>query len=302
MSPNPATVTSLPLTRLPSIAEGAAPSRPAPDKPVALEDMRLSGSRRVRRQVPQPLLRLAAPLGFLAIWQIVAALGLVDNRSLTSPLAIIEAAAALWSVGDLQRHLLASLYRVVWGLALGIGSGLTLAILAGLFRWGEHVVDSSMNIVRMVPVIALLPLIIVWMGIGEPAKIALIVLGVTFPVYMNSFAAIRGVDQKLVEAGQAFGLSRWGLVRRVILPGAVPGFLVGLRWALGAAWLLLFFAEQINADRGIGYLINQAQAWNRTDIIILGLVIYGTFGFAGDQLVRLIERFALSWRKGFQGA
>lgn len=276
--------------------------REAGDKPVPLEDFVLRGRTRSAMHLPQGVLRLAAPVAILLIWQLVATLELVDARSLTSPVAVVEAATSLWSAGDLQQHLLASLYRVTWGIALGVVIGLTLAMIAGLFRWGEHTIDSSMNIVRMVPVIALLPLIILWMGIGEPAKIALIVLGVTFPIYMNSFAAIRGVDQKLVEAGQAFGLGRWGLVRKVILPGAVPGFLVGLRWALGAAWLLLFFAEQINADRGIGYLINQAQSWNRADIIILGLVIYGTFGFASDQLVRLVEHFALSWRKGFEGA
>lgn len=290
----------------PSAPAEPAGNRIAPrklvDGAIALERLGLSGRRRTALQVPHALLRLTAPLTILLAWQAAATFDLVDARSLTSPVAVIDAAGSLWATGDLQHHLLASLYRVAWGLGIGLASGVILATIAGLFRWGEHMIDSSLNIVRMVPVIALLPLIIVWMGIGEPAKIALIVLGVTFPVYMNSFAAIRGVDQKLVEAGQAFGLGRWGLVRRVILPGAVPGFLVGLRWALGAAWLLLFFAEQINADRGIGYLINQAQSWNRADIIILGLVIYGTLGFLGDQLVRLLEHVMLSWRNRFQGA
>ncbi|BAV64127.1 ABC transporter permease [Sphingobium cloacae] len=270
-------------------------------QPIALETVSLPDARRGRGWAPSWLLRIAGPVVLLIAWQAVTTLHLVDTRSLASPLAVAQAADALWTSGDLQLHFLASLQRVAWGLALGVGIGLMLALFAGLSRAGEHLVDSSMNMVRMVPVIALLPLIIVWMGIGEPAKIALIVIGVTFPVYMNSFAAIRGVDQKLVEAGQAFGLNRWGLVCRVILPGAVPGFLVGLRWALGAAWLLLFFSEQINADRGLGYLINQAQSWNRTDYIVLGLVIYGLLGFVGDQGIRLIERTVLSWRKGFNG-
>jgi sulfonate transport system permease protein len=273
-----------------------------PRRSVPLEELTRRDAGRGRFKTPAALVRFAGPLAILATWQLIAGFHLVDAKTLTPPAAILEAAASLWAQGELQHHLLASLVRVTWGLSIGVTIGLALALVAGFFRAGEHLVDSSMNMLRMVPVIALLPLIIVWMGIGESAKISLIVAGVVFPVYMNSFAGIRGIDQKLVEAGQAFGLGRWGLIRRVILPGAIPGFLVGLRWALGAAWLLLFFAEQINADRGIGYLINQAQAWNRTDIIILGLVIYGILGLAGDLAVKLIERFALSWRRGFEGA
>ena len=273
-----------------------------PRRSVPLEELTRRDAARGRFKAPAALVRFAGPLAILAAWQLIAGFHLVDAKTLTPPAAILEAAALLWAQGELQHHLLASLVRVTWGLSIGVTIGLALALVAGFFRAGEHLVDSSMNMLRMVPVIALLPLIIVWMGIGESAKISLIVAGVVFPVYMNSFAGIRGIDQKLVEAGQAFGLGRWGLIRRVILPGAIPGFLVGLRWALGAAWLLLFFAEQINADRGIGYLINQAQAWNRTDIIILGLVIYGLLGLAGDLAVKLIERFALSWRRGFEGA
>jgi sulfonate transport system permease protein len=149
--------------------------------------------------------------------------------------------------------------------------------------------------------VALLPLVIVWMGIGEPAKIFLIAVGTAFPIYMNTFSAIRGVDDKLVEAGRAFGLGRLGLIRRVIIPGAVPGFLVGLRWSWGVAWLLLIFAEQVNASRGIGYLMTQAQSWNRTDMIIMGVVVYGLLGLLGDGLVRLLEATLLSWRRGFVG-
>lgn len=282
------------------IETGLLPS--PPHRSVPLEDLTRRATTRTRFKAPAALVRFAGPGVILAAWQLIAGFHLVDPQTLTPPAAIFEAAASLWAQGDLQRHLLASLVRVTWGVSIGVTIGLALALVAGFFRAGEHLVDSSMNMLRMVPVIALLPLIIVWMGIGESAKISLIVAGVVFPVYMNSFAGIRGIDQKLVEAGQAFGLGRWGLIRRVILPGAIPGFLVGLRWALGAAWLLLFFAEQINADRGIGYLINQAQAWNRTDIIILGLVIYGILGLAGDLAVKMIERFALSWRRGFEGA
>ncbi|MGC4251855.1 MAG: ABC transporter permease [Sphingobium sp.] len=244
---------------------------------------------------------LIGPFLLLLLWQTVSASGIVEPRVLASPATVVSGASELWASGELQRHFLVSLTRVAYGLGIGIVLGLLLAVVSGFFRLGQDLIDGTLNVLRMVPVIALLPLIILWMGVGEPVKIAMIVIGTTFPIYMNSFAAIRGVDQKLIEAGQAYGLSHAGLIRRIVLPGAVPGFLVGLRWALGAAWLLLFFAETINADAGIGYLINQAQAWNRTDLIFLGLAIYALLGLAGDLIVATLERLFLSWRRGFQG-
>lgn len=273
-----------------------------PETFVALEDP--TGGRRTsarRRRVPGWLRRFLGPALLLATWWSITGFGLVDDQELASPPAVWDAAREFWSSGELQEHLVASLGRVSTGLALGVAVGLALAVLAGFFRLGEDVIDSSMNVLRAVPVIALLPMIIVWVGIGEPAKITLIVVGTAFPIYMNTFAAIRGVDAKLVEAGRSFGLGRLGLIRRVILPGALPGFLVGLRWAIGAAWLLLVFAEQINATSGIGYLITQAQSWNRIDVIIMGLVVYGLLGLAGDGIVRVLERTLLSWRRGFDG-
>ena len=270
--------------------------------PPALEDP--TGGRRTtgsRRGVPPWVRRLAGPALLFLAWLAITGLDVVSDRMLASPGAVIGAARELWSSGELVDNLGISLYRVSWGLLFGVGTGLLLAVLAGFFRIGEDLVDSSMNFLRTVPVIALLPLIIVWIGIGENAKIFLIAVGVTFPIYMNTFAAIRGVDLKLVEAGRTFGLSRLGLIRQVIIPGAVPGFLVGLRWSLGVAWLLLVFAEQVNTDSGIGYLLNSAQAWNRTDIMVLCLVIYGVLGLLCDGIVRVLERSLLSWRRSFSG-
>jgi sulfonate transport system permease protein len=284
-------------------ASGQSPAPPAARSSIELEDPRLRRFAGARRwQAPAWTRRFAGPLVLLIFWQIVAGFHLVDHRTLVPPSAVLAAAVQLFADGELQRHFAASLQRVAWGLSIGVAIGLALSVIAGFFRLGRDIVDSSMNMLRMVPVIALLPLIIVWMGIGEPAKISLIIIGTIFPIYMNTYSAIRGVDQKLVEAGRAFGLGHGGLIGSVILPGALPGFLVGLRWALGSAWLLLFFAEQINADTGIGFLVNQAQAWNRTDIILLGIAIYGFLGLAGDVLVRLLERWLLRWRKGFEGA
>jgi sulfonate transport system permease protein len=261
------------------------------------------GRRRAGRRwhLPSEARRFLGPALLVAGWWAVTGLGLVSERSLASPVAVVDACRELLHSGDLTRGLGASLYRVGMGLAVGVAVGLVLAVVAGFFRAASDVVDSAMNFLRTIPVIALVPLIILWIGIGENAKIFLIAVGVAFPVYMNTFAAIRGVDARLVEAGQTFGLGRFGLIRHVIVPGAAPGFLVGLRWALGVAWLLLVFAEQVNTDSGIGYLLTQAQSWNRTDIIVLCLVIYGLLGLVSDGLVRLLERTLLSWRRGFDG-
>jgi sulfonate transport system permease protein len=257
---------------------------------------------RHRRRVPGWLRRLTGPIVLLTIWELLTGLHAVSPYELSSPGTVVSTAYHLWQQGQLQSNLLASLSRVLWGLLLGTSTGLVLAIIAGFFRFGEDLVDSSMNMLRMVPAIALLPLIIIWIGIGEQAKIFLIALGSVFPIYMNTFSAIRGVDQKLIEAGRAFGLGRIGLIRRVLIPGALPGFLVGLRWAIGGSWLLLFFAETVNANSGIGYLINSGEALNEINIVIMGVAIYGILGLFGDILVRLLERSLLSWRRGFEGS
>jgi sulfonate transport system permease protein len=180
--------------------------------------------------------------------------------------------------------------------------GVIFAVLSGLFRVGEDLVDPVIQAARAVPILGLVPLAIIWFGVGELPKIFLIALGSTFAIYINTFAGIRGVDTKLVEAGQTFGLSRWGLVRRIILPGALPSFLVGLRLALVGSWLIVIVAEEINAQSGIGYLIMQAQTTDRTDIMMMGLAIYAILGLLADALVRLLERRLLSWRRTFAGA
>ncbi|WP_076819188.1 ABC transporter permease [Pseudofrankia asymbiotica] len=282
----------------------ASPGNAGPAAATTLQLADPTGGRRShgsRLSVPGWVRRLTGPAALFAVWWAITGTGLVGGRVLASPLAVARVFGDLAGDGELWDNLSISLVRVGWGVLFGVAVGLVLAVLAGFFRAGEHIVDSSMNFLRTIPIIALLPLIIVWIGIGESAKIFLIAAGVVFPVYMNTFAGIRGVDVKLVEAGRTFGLGRLGLIRRVIIPGALPGFLIGLRWSLGVAWLLLVFAEQVNTDRGVGYLLTSAQGWNRTDIIILCLVIYGILGLLCDGIVRVLERSLLSWRRGFTG-
>jgi sulfonate transport system permease protein len=253
-------------------------------------------------RVPRLARRTVGPLLVLALWQLVCSAGVFTSVEVASPLAVADAARELSAQGVLQSNLLISLQRVAEGLLLGVAAGAALAALCGLFWLGEDLLDPVIQAARSVPILGLVPLVVIWFGVGETPKVFLIALGCLFPVYINTYAAIRGVDAKLVEAGQTFGLNQWGLVRRVILPGSLPGFLVGLRFALVGSWLVDVVAEEINAQSGLGYLINQAQTTDRTDIMFLCLAIYAIVGLLADALVRVLERTLLVWRNSFQGA
>jgi sulfonate transport system permease protein len=252
--------------------------------------------------VPRVARRLVGPLVVLGLWQLVCSLGVFTKVEVASPVAVFDAGRQLWDQGSLEPNLVISLQRVAEGLTIGVIVGVVLAVVAGLFLVAEDLIDPVLQAARAVPILGLVPLAIIWFGVAETPKVFLIALGSMFPVYINTYHGIRGVDVKLVEAGQTFGLSRWGLVRRVILPGALPGFLVGLRFALVGSWLIIVVAEEINAQSGIGYLIMQAQTTDRTDIMFVGLAIYAVLGLLADLLVRLLERRLLSWRRGFTGA
>ncbi|TPG49520.1 ABC transporter permease subunit [Roseomonas nepalensis] len=240
--------------------------------------------------------RFASSAVILLLWQGASMAGLIAPRTLAAPTTIVATAWELVLSGELPHHLLVSLGRVATGLSIGVSSGVALALIAGLSRRGEEIVDAPMQMLRTLPFLALVPLFILWFGIGETPKIALVSLGSAFPVYLTLFAGIRGTDPKLMEAGRVFGLDRAGLIRHVVLPGALPSGLVGLRYALGSALLSLVIAEQINATAGIGFLINDARDFLRTDVIVVGLLVYALLGLGADALVRGFERRALAWR------
>lgn len=259
---------------------------------------------RVRRNhrrlaLARPLRRLVGPALLLVVWFTVSGLRLVSPSDLAAPRDVWDQGWVLWRNGQLVHNLGVSLGRALWGLGLGVVAGLSLAVMAGAMRFLDDLVDSSMNLLRTVPIIALLPLLIVWVGIGESARVLLVATGVAFPIYINTYGAIRGVDAKLVEAARVFGVSRLGLIRKVIIPGALPGFLIGLRWAIGTAWLLLVFAEQVNTSSGLGQLLIQAQSFNQIDRMLFIIVLYGAIGLVGDGLVRVLEARLLAWRRGF---
>jgi sulfonate transport system permease protein len=282
-------------TALPS-QRGAPP--PAPTDRVTIEPVR--GAH--RWSPPRPVRRAAGPIGTLLLWYLLSATGVLSAEVLASPATVFGKALGMIADGELPAAIAVSGQRVVLGFLIGGVIGTALALLAGLLRLGEDLVDSTVGMFRTLPWVGLIPLFIIWFGINEEPKIALIALGVTFPIYFNIYAGIRGVDAQLVEAGRVLGLRRWGLIRHVVLPGALPGALVGLRYALGTAWLALVWAEQVNASQGIGYLMNNAQQFFQTDVIVVCLVTYAVLGLVCDLFVRLISRSVLSWRASFEGA
>lgn len=240
--------------------------------------------------------RWLSPLLLLAVLEAGSRTGLIPERTLAAPSQVL---ATLWSMtvsGELTDNLFVSFLRIIAGLAIGVSTGIVLALVAGLSRQGEVAVDPLMQIKRTIPTLALTPLFIVWFGIGETPKIALIAFASIFPVYLNLYGGIRGIDVRLLEGARSLGLSRAAQVWHVILPGALPSLLVGLRYSLSVAVLVLVVAEQINATAGLGYLINNARDFMRTDIILVCLMVYAVLGLAADGLVRAIESRALVWR------
>lgn len=255
---------------------------------------------RVVRRLRSPLSIYTVPLLVAGIWQVASWQGWISRQLASSPVQIGQAAVTLWRQGLLGPDLAISLTRAAEGFALGVAVGASAAVAAGLWRGGEQAFNGLVQILNTIPLLALLPVMIVWFGIGEESKVLLISIGAGVPVYLNLFAAIRGVDQSLIEMATAAGAGRGRLIRRVLLPGALPGFLVGLRFALAYSVLGLVAAEQVNASSGIGFMINQAQTYDRVDEIYLGLVIYAVLGLAADQVVRLLERVLLAWRPAFR--
>ncbi|MEU7693861.1 MULTISPECIES: ABC transporter permease [Microbispora] len=235
----------------------------------------------------------------MLLWQLASTLGLLPARLLAAPSQIAVTALDLVGSGTLPTAIAVSLERVLLGFAAGAVAGVGLALVAGLSRAGENAVDPLMQMLRALPFFGLIPLFILWFGIGETPKVLLVALAVSFPLYLNTFSGIRGVDGKLAEVARTLRLGRAALVRHIVLPGALPQTLVGLRQSLGVAWLALIVAEQVNADAGLGYMINDAREFLRTDVIVVGLLVYSALGLLTDALVRLLERRALVWRREF---
>lgn len=242
------------------------------------------------------IIRFLSPFTVLLIWQAGSAWGLIDPDILPAPSTIARAGIELIGNGQLAEALRVSGVRAAEGLLLGGLVGVVLGAAVGLSRLVDAVVDPTMQMIRALPHLGLIPLFIVWFGIGELPKVLMVALGAAFPLYLNTTSAIRQVDPKLFETAQVLGFSFWQRLRVIIVPGATPQVLVGLRQSLALSWLTLIVAEQINADAGVGFLINNARDFLRIDVIIFGLVVYALLGIVTDAIVRVLERRALRYR------
>src|SRR4051812_10437652 len=280
-----------------------APSRtespgPEPDRrPRAGEDVRPTAGTRLALRRPLPFGLALGPIVILAVWAAGSATGFVDKRIISAPWTVVTTAGELIADGRLQDHFAVSARRALLGLVIGVVLGTVVALVSGLSRVGEGLLDGPIQIKRAVPSLALLPLLILWLGIGETMKVTTIVLGVFVPIYLPPHNGLRAIDSRYVELAETVGLRHRDFVRRVVLPGALPGFLLGLRFAVMAAWLSLVVVEQVNSTKGIGYMMELARTYGQTEIIFVGLAVYAILGLGSDLTVRRIQRRALSWRR-----
>lgn len=241
------------------------------------------------------------PILLVGLWALCSATGVLDPRTMSEPWTVVSTARGLIESGRLQDSLVTSAVRVGLGLAIGVVAGTALAVVAGLSRLGESIVDGPVQIKRSIPSLALIPLLILWFGIGEEMKVIAIALGVAVPMYIHTHNGLRTIEHKYAELAETIGIGRVEFVRTVVLPGALPGWLLGLRFAVTAALLSLVVVEQVNSTSGIGHMITLASNYGQTDVIVVGLVVYAALGLVADGAVRIIERKALGWRRTLEG-
>jgi sulfonate transport system permease protein len=271
--------------------------QPLPVAAPSLGAVKAFGLGVARRLVPW-----LVPVGLIVVWQIASTLGWLSTRVLPAPIDVVKAAWTLTASGELWTHVKVSAGRALLGLGIGGGLGLALGLLTGSVKFFETLLDSTIQMVRNIPALALIPLVILWFGIDEWAKLFLISVSVFFPIYLNTFHGIRNVDLQLIEMGRTYGLTRWQLYKEVILPGALSSILVGLRFSLGLMWVILIVAETISAQAGIGYLTMNAREFLQTDIVLVGILLYALLGKLADLFARGLEHWWLRWHPGYQAA
>lgn len=285
-------------TRPQDEATAAIPGAPGPpgDRTRGTRTSKKAGLRTDRPPLPGEL-RWLSPLALIVVWQLFSVAGILPEDKLAAPSQIISTAYDLVVNGGLVHEILISLRRAVLGFLLGSAVAVAAGLIVGFSRTGDAAIDPIMQMVRMVPLFALVPLFIIWFGISELPKILLVALGVAVPLYLNLVGALRSVDTELYDVADTLRLTRGERLRHVLLPGALPGTLIGLRQALAFAWLALIVAEQINAGSGLGYMINNARDAQETDTVVVGVIVYAILGLLTDAIVRRLERGALRWRE-----
>jgi sulfonate transport system permease protein len=257
------------------------------------------------RQALQPLSSSPAtgwivPVLLLLSWQVASQLGLLPANVLPAPSEVLGAAWRLAKSGELGRNIAVSAGRAGTGLLIGGSVAFAFGLLNGVSAIGEKLTDTTLQMIRNIPNLAMIPLVILWFGIDETAKVFLVALGVFFPIYVNTLHGVRSVDPHLIEMGRAYGMSRAALIRRVVLPGAMPSIFVGLRYGLGITWLTLIVAETIAASSGIGYMAMNAREFMLVDVVVFAILIYAALGKLADSVVRLLERACLAWNPAYR--
>ncbi|AIO31184.1 binding--dependent transport system inner membrane component family protein [Burkholderia cenocepacia] len=240
------------------------------------------------------------PLALLVVWEVGARVGWLSTRVLPEPVAVVRAAWSLVTSGEMWANVKVSTWRALFGFVIGGGVGLALGLATGLSKAAEVALDSTIQMIRNIPALAMIPLVILWFGIDEKAKLFLVALGVFFPVYINTYHGIRSVDANLIEMAKSYGVRGFALYRDVILPGALPSILVGVRFALGLMWVMLIVAETISAQSGIGYMTMNAREFLQTDVVVVGILLYAVLGKLADVLAKWIERVTLRWHPAYQ--
>jgi sulfonate transport system permease protein len=240
------------------------------------------------------------PFVLISLWQMGSALGFIAPEILPSPLEVARAAVRLMLSGELPHHILVSFRRALAGFMVGGSLAFILGLANGLSITSQRLTDTTIQMIRNIPNLSLIPLVILWFGIGESAKLFLTSLGVFFPLYINTFHGVRTVDPQLIEMGRSYGMSRFAQFRQIILPSALPSIFVGVRYGLGVMWLTLIVAETLAANAGIGYLATQAREFMLIDVVVVAIIIYALLGKAADSFVRLLERIFLTWHPAFR--
>lgn len=258
----------------------------------------------VKRQGKTPVTHywlrvLALPVGILIVWELAGAFGMISATLLPRPSEIVIAFKDLIKTGELYSHFKISLFRALLGFLVGGGLGLAAGLAVGFSSKTEQTLDPTLQMMRTIPSLAVIPLFILWFGFGELSKILLISKAAFFPLYVNAFLGIRGVDSKLFDVAKVLQFSKWKQITKLILPAALPNILLGLRLSLGAAWLALVAAELMGSSEGIGYLIMDARQFSQTSVVFVGIIIFAVFGKASDSLVRYFEKRLLKWRDSF---
>ncbi|MEH2238916.1 ABC transporter permease subunit [Nostoc sp.] len=240
------------------------------------------------------------PVSVLVLWELASRTGLLSIRILPAPSGVIATAIKLASTGELFQNIGISAGRAISGFIVGGSIGFGLGLLNGFSRVAENLLDSSLQMLRTIPNLALIPLVILWFGIGDQARLFLVAMGVFFPLYLNTFHGIRSVDPELIEMGKVYGLKTPQLLWQIIFPGALSSILVGVRFSLGIMWLTLIVAETIAADSGLGYMAMNAREFMQTDVVVLSIVIYALLGKLADAVARGLETKFLAWNPNYQ--